>query len=64
MGHTAKGGYVDKWGNVWKSGSSKTKGQSFEWDVQLSKKGKAQLGEYSRYGKHLNVSLDGRITHK
>lgn len=40
------------------------RGQPFEWDVQLSKKGKAQLGWLSRDGSHLNVSLDGEITHK
>lgn len=59
-----RGGYVDKFGNLWVKGPSRTKGQSFEWDVQLSKTGKAQLGHLSRDGSHLNVSLDGRITHK
>lgn len=57
------GGFVDKFGNIWKKGPSRTKGQAFEWDVQLSAKGKAQLGGLSRDGKHLNVSLDGKITH-
>ena len=32
-------GYKDKFGNIWKKGPSRTKGQPFEWDVQLSKKG-------------------------
>ncbi|MFC3198168.1 polymorphic toxin type 17 domain-containing protein [Parapedobacter deserti] len=58
-----EGGYVDKFGNIWKKGPSRTAGQAFEWDVQLSKTGKSQLGHLSRDGKHLNVSLDGRITH-
>ncbi|QKS72326.1 hypothetical protein FLK61_37470 [Paenalkalicoccus suaedae] len=58
------GGYIDKFGNVRKKGPSRTKGQSFEWDVQLSKTGKNQLGHLSRDGSHLNVSLDGKITHK
>ncbi|MBD8006049.1 hypothetical protein H9631_13275 [Bacillus sp. Sa1BUA2] len=58
------GGYKDKFGNVWTKGPSRTKGQSFEWDVQLSKTGKNQLGHLSRDGSHLNVSLDGKITHK
>ncbi|CAI1124917.1 DUF637 domain-containing protein [Serratia ficaria] len=57
-------GYMDKFGNEWTKGPSRTKGQEFEWDVQLSPTGKAQLGWASRDGKHLNVSLDGRITHK
>ncbi|WP_273852912.1 DUF637 domain-containing protein [Serratia bockelmannii] len=57
-------GYIDKFGNEWTKGSSRTKGQEFEWDVQLSPTGKAQLGWASRDGKHLNVSLDGKITHK
>ena len=58
------GGYVDKFGNVWTKGPSRTAGQSFEWDVQLSKTGKKSLGWASRDGSHLNVSLDGKITHK
>lgn len=58
------GGYIDKFGNVWIKGPSRTKGQSFEWDVQLSRTGKNQLGHLSRDGSHLNVSLDGKITHK
>ncbi|MGV7960592.1 DUF637 domain-containing protein [Photorhabdus tasmaniensis] len=57
-------GYIDKFGNEWTKGPSRTQGQPFEWDVQLSSQGKAQLGWASRDGKHLNVSLDGRITHK
>jgi hypothetical protein len=58
------GGFVDKFGNVWTKGPSRTPGQAFEWDVQLSKTGKSQLGWASRDGSHLNVSLDGKITHK
>ena len=45
-------------------GPSRTKGQEFEWDVQLSKTGREQLGWASRDGKHLNISIDGKITHK
>ena len=58
------GGYIDKFGNIWIKGPSRTQGQAFEWDVQLSKRGKEQLGWLSRDGSHLNVSLDGKITHK
>jgi hypothetical protein len=61
---TKDGGYIDKFGNTWEKGPSRTQGQSFEWDVQLSKTGQNQLGWASRDGSHLNVSLDGRITHK
>ncbi|UGU17916.1 polymorphic toxin type 17 domain-containing protein [Sinomicrobium kalidii] len=45
------GGFLDKFGNIWKKGPSRTKGQAFEWDVQLSAKGKAQLGHLSKDGK-------------
>jgi len=60
---TKDGGYVDKFGNVWQKGPSRTAGQHFEWDVQLSDRGRSMLGHLSRDGKHLNVSLDGKITH-
>lgn len=61
---TGNGGYIDKFGNVWSKGPSRTAGQPFEWDVNLSNTGKAQLEWASRDGSHLNVSLDGKITHK
>ncbi|WP_217990190.1 polymorphic toxin type 17 domain-containing protein [Pseudomonas indica] len=32
--------------------------------MQLSKQGRSQLGWATRDGSHLNVSLDGKITHK
>uniref|UniRef100_UPI001EDC3333 polymorphic toxin type 17 domain-containing protein n=2 Tax=Buttiauxella TaxID=82976 RepID=UPI001EDC3333 len=57
-------GYFDKFGNEWVKGPSRTAGQAFEWDVQLSRTGKAQLGWATRDGSHLNISLDGKITHK
>ncbi len=57
-------GYIDKFGNEWTKGPSRTQGQAFEWDVQLSKQGRSQLGWATRDGSHLNVSLDGKITHK
>ncbi|WP_074996017.1 polymorphic toxin type 17 domain-containing protein [Streptomyces misionensis] len=60
----ARKGYIDRFGNEWIKGPSRTAGQPFEWDVQLSKLGKAKLGWLSRDGSHLNVSLDGEITHK
>ncbi|WP_369825907.1 polymorphic toxin type 17 domain-containing protein [Rahnella sp. AA] len=57
-------GYFDRFGNEWVKGPSPTAGQAFEWDVQLSRTGKAQLGWATRDGSHLNISLDGKITHK
>ena len=57
-------GYLDKFGNEWIKGPSRTQGQPFEWDVQLSRKGKSNLDWVSRDGEHINVSLDGKITHK
>lgn len=59
-----QGGYLDKFGNIWTKGPSRTNGQPFEWDVQLSNTGKAQLGWATRDNSHLNVSLDGKFTHK
>ena len=35
-----------------------------EWDVQLSKLGNKQLGWASWDDRYLNISLDGKITHK
>ncbi|NFP90976.1 polymorphic toxin type 17 domain-containing protein [Clostridium sporogenes] len=49
---------------MWTEGPSRTAGQVFEWDVQLSKTSKNKPGWASRDGSHLNVSLDGKITHK
>jgi filamentous hemagglutinin len=56
-------GIVDKFGNIWTGGPSRAAGQDFEWDVQLSRKGKEQLGWASKSGSHINISLDGKITH-
>ncbi|MFC1894873.1 polymorphic toxin type 17 domain-containing protein [Candidatus Dependentiae bacterium] len=57
--------YVDRFNNLWVKGPSRTKGEPFEWDVQLSSQGKAQLGWLSKDGDcgHINVSLKGEITH-
>ena len=60
-----KTGYVDKFGNVWIKGPTRTNGEEFEWDVQLTKtRGELfKRSGLSSDGKHLNVSLQGRITH-
>ena len=57
------GGYLDKFGNTWVKGPSRTAGEAFEWDVQLSKTGQSSIGWLTRDGSHANVSLLGRITH-
>jgi hypothetical protein len=57
------GGYIDRFGNEWTPGPSRTPGEPFEWDVILSREGKAQLRWLSRDGQHVNVSLRGRVTH-
>ena len=61
---TSEGGYIDKYNNVWVKGPSRTRDEAFEWDVQLSREGESSLGWASRDGKHVNVSLKGRITHE
>ncbi|WP_312047289.1 polymorphic toxin type 17 domain-containing protein [Erwinia sp.] len=37
-------GHPNKFGNEWVKGPSRTAGQAFEWDVQLSPKGNARPG--------------------
>jgi hypothetical protein len=59
-----KGGYIDRHGNEWVKGPSRTPDEPFEWDVQLSASGRNQIGWTTRDGSHANVSLKGRITHK
>lgn len=57
-----KKGFIDAFGNEWRKGPSRTAGQPYEWDV-VPPQGSA-LRNLSRDGSHLNVSLDGVITHK
>jgi hypothetical protein len=59
----ANGGYIDKFGNEWTRGPSRTQGQAFEWDVQLGKNATPGMKSVSPDGRHVNVSLDGRVTH-
>ena len=51
--------------NIWTKGPSRTKGEAFEWDVQLSKRGKEKIGWLSHDANkgHVNVSLKGKVTH-
>jgi hypothetical protein len=53
-----------RFGNEWVKGPSRAPGSSFEWDVQLSRSGRNQLGRLSRDNAHRNISLDGRVTHR
>jgi len=56
-------GYVDRFGNEWVKGPSRRPQDDFEWDVQLSPKGKVSIGHRSKDGGHVNVSPDGIVTH-
>lgn len=56
-------GYIDRFGNEWVKGPSRTPGQPFEWDVQLGRNATDGIRMLSRDGVHLNVSLDGEVTH-
>ncbi len=56
-------GYIDRFGNEWVRGPSRTADEAFEWDVQLSNRGREMLGWLSREGNHVNVSLRGIVTH-
>ncbi|MBW8308715.1 MAG: hypothetical protein K0M45_03600 [Candidatus Paracaedibacteraceae bacterium] len=57
-------GYIDRFGNEWIRSASRTKAQDFEGDIQLSKTGQSKLGWASRDNRQVNVSLDGKVTHK
>ena len=56
-------GYLDRFGNEWVKGPSRTAGEAWEWDVQLSNAGREMLDWLSREGAHVNVSLGGEVTH-
>lgn len=59
-----KSGYIDRFDNVWQEGPSRTAGEPFEWDVQLSKEqSKYWSKKFGKTVRHLNVSMDGKITH-
>jgi RHS repeat-associated protein len=48
------GGYVDKFGNVWKKPKGSIIGER-HWDVQLSEIGKQRMGWLSNSGKHICI---------
>jgi filamentous hemagglutinin len=51
-------GYLDRFDNEWIWDPVKG-----EWDVQLSRTGKAHLGWLSNSGNHVNISPTGQVTH-
>ncbi|MFZ4835209.1 polymorphic toxin type 17 domain-containing protein [Rouxiella sp. Mn2063] len=51
--------YFDGFGNEWVKGPSRTAGQAFEWDVQLSRTCKAQLGWATRDGVSIPALVPG-----
>jgi filamentous hemagglutinin len=57
------GGFIDKFGNEWVQGVSRTPGQLWEWDVQLGRNASKYFRDKARGGTHVNVSWDGEITH-
>nr|WP_298555273.1 polymorphic toxin type 17 domain-containing protein [uncultured Streptomyces sp.] len=56
------GGYIDRFGNEWTVGPSRTEGHPFEWDVQLSRQGREKIGWLSRDKRHVNVDPFGEVT--
>jgi hypothetical protein len=58
------GGYIDRFGNEWTVGPSRTEGHPFEWDVQLSRQGREKIGWLSRDNRHVNVDPFGEVTHR
>jgi hypothetical protein len=61
------GGYLDRFGNEWQKGpyhGDPTKGFGHEWDVQLSKSGRAHFKQYGLGEKgYINVAPDGTLSH-
>lgn len=58
-----KVGFKDDYGNVWVPGPSRTSGHDFEWDI-IPASPNSVLARFSRDGSHVNVSLDGVVTHR
>jgi hypothetical protein len=65
------GGYIDRFGNEWIKGPSRTLGDTFEWDVQLSQTGKNYFAKFEKEferniiknNSYVNISPRGEITH-
>ena len=62
----SKGGYVDRYGNVWLKGpyhGDPKLGFTYEWDVQLSASGKNAWGKFANGKGYINVRPDGGLSH-
>ncbi|WP_218669692.1 DNRLRE domain-containing protein [Ferroacidibacillus organovorans] len=62
----SKGGYVDRYGNVWVKGpyhGDPKLGFTYEWDVQLSASGKNAWGKFANGKGYINVRPDGGLSH-
>jgi filamentous hemagglutinin len=68
-----RNGYIDRFGNEWVKGPSRTLGEHFEWDFRLSPKGERffkhlenSVGLFIKdvgHGPYVNISPVGHITH-
>jgi hypothetical protein len=56
-------GYLDEFGNLWTKGPTRTKGEAFEWDVQVADGAPKWIKDIAKDGTHINVSLTGKVTH-
>ena len=56
-------GFIDQFGNEWVKGESRTAGEDWEWDVQIGRHATEGFKKASRDGRHVNISLKGRVTH-
>jgi hypothetical protein len=59
----SRNGYIDRFGNEWTKGESRTIGEQIEWDVQLGKHATDGMRKYATKNNVVNVSLKGRVTH-
>lgn len=57
------GEFEDKFGNLWGRPKGHNPQGDKHWDVQLSKKGKKTIGQWSNSGNHVNVTDKGFIAH-
>jgi hypothetical protein len=56
-------GYMDRFGNEWTTGPTRTPGEPIEWDVQLPPNPTELMLRLSPDGSHVNVSMGGEVTH-
>ena len=56
-------GYIDRFGNEWTKGPTRTTGEAFEWDVIPGRNARTWFKDLAKDGTHVNVSLGGVVTH-